>query len=350
MLGNTGFEGILNLNGGVLQAFVVQGYNGPSYTPVTSGLLNFNGGTLRASDNNGGFVSVDQIHVYSGGATIDNNGFSVAVSQALLAPTGNGVNGFSSFTGGSGYIAPPIVTITNGTGDTTGFGATAIAQINPVTGAVTNILITCPGWDYTVTPVFVISGGGATTAATVTGNAPTASTSGGLTSTGSGTNYLAGANTYTGNTTVSSGTLELAQAAIANGSTVSIATGAKLQLDFSTTNLIAALVLNGSSQAAGVYSAATSPSFISGTGKLQVGTPIANYSTNLSFTVTGGGTTMSLTWPTTHLGWILQSQTNSLSAGLSATWFDVAGSASVTSTSVGINPASPTVFFRLRHP
>ena len=347
-LGNTGFEGSLNINGGVLQAFVVEGYNGPTFTPVTSGLLNFNGGTLRASADNAGFVNVDQIHVFSGGATLNNNGFSVAVAGPLLAPTGNGINGISSFTSGTGYIAPPILVITNGAGDTTGTGATALAQINPTTGVVTNIVITCPGWNYTATPVFVVSGRGATTSATVTGATPTASTSGGLTSTGSGTNYLAGANTYTGNTTVSAGTLELAQATLAASSTVSIASGAKLQLDFSTTNTIGALVLNGASQASGVYSAATSPSFITGTGKLIIPSLIANYTTNLTASVSGS--TMTISWPTTHLGWILQTQTNSLTIGLGTNWVDVAGSASVTSTNITISPALPTAFYRLRNP
>jgi hypothetical protein len=31
-------------------------------------------------------------------------------------------------------------------------------------------------------------------------------------------------------------------------------------------------------------------------------------------------------------------------------WFDISNSASVTSTNITINPANPTVFFRLRHP
>jgi len=64
------------------------------------------------------------------------------------------------------------------------------------------------------------------------------------------------------------------------------------------------------------------------------------------------GTQLSLGWPT-NAGWILQSQTNSLSAGLtppSNTWFDVAGSASITNTVITINATNPTVFYRLRLP
>ena len=61
------------------------------------------------------------------------------------------------------------------------------------------------------------------------------------------------------------------------------------------------------------------------------------------------GTQLTLGWPT-NLGWILQSQTNSSSVGLSTNWFDVAGSAAQTNMVITINPANPTVFYRLRLP
>jgi autotransporter-associated beta strand protein len=86
-------------------------------------------------------------------------------------------------------------------------------------------------------------------------------------------------------------------------------------------------------------------------GVLSVVTGVANYSTNLTATVSGS--TLSLSWPATHLGWILQSQTNTLGVGLTTptnTWFDVSGSSAVTSQNITINPANPTVFFRLRKP
>lgn len=222
-LGYTNYDGILNLNGGTLQASVVQGYNGPSYAPVTYGQLNFNGGALQASAASSSFIMVNGATIYSGGATINNNSFGVTVSQPLLAPTGSGVHGVTSFTGGTGYIAPPIITITNGAGDTTGAGATALAQINPVTGTVTNILVTCPGVNYTATPVFIVSGGGATIPATVTGQAPTADASGGLISTGSGALTLTATNTYTGSTVINAGTLALSgNGSIANSTNINV--------------------------------------------------------------------------------------------------------------------------------
>jgi len=65
--------------------------------------------------------------------------------------------------------------------------------------------------------------------------------------------------------------------------------------------------------------------------------------------VSVSGSTMTLAWPT-NAGWILQQQTNSLSAGLGTNWVDVSGSANITSTNITINTAAPTVLFRLKLP
>jgi autotransporter-associated beta strand protein len=62
------------------------------------------------------------------------------------------------------------------------------------------------------------------------------------------------------------------------------------------------------------------------------------------------GNTISLSWPSAYLGWVLQLQTNSINTGISNNWADVPGSASSTSATVPINPANPTVFIRLRSP
>ena len=54
--------------------------------------------------------------------------------------------------------------------------------------------------------------------------------------------------------------------------------------------------------------------------------------------------------PGSHSGWLLQSQTNGLSTGISTIWYDVAGSSASTPVVAGIDPANPAVFYRLRHP
>ena len=198
-------------------------------------LLNFNGGTLKATALNVGAsfltsASISGVYVYGNGGTIDNNGTAITIGNKLLAPAGNGINGIASFTGGAGYIGAPFVAVSRGAGDTTGFGATAIAQIDSSTGGatsgqVTNVVITNPGNGYTAAPTFTLAGGGATTPATITGAAPTANVSGGLTFVGSGKTTLSGASTYTGATTVSAGTLALSGSGSVSSSAINLAGG-----------------------------------------------------------------------------------------------------------------------------
>ncbi len=206
-----GTLGAVNLltNGTLTVSEVVAGNANPT------ALINFNGGTLAATAASRGVAfmpgtNVDGVYVYGNGGTIHNSNTNITIGAALLAPTagsGNGVNGIASFTGGAGYIGAPLVQIVNDPGDTTGFGATAVATV--AGGVVTGITITNPGVGYTATPTFVLTGGGATTAATVTGTAPTPNSSGGMTFNGTGRTTLTGANTYTGGTTVNGGTLQI---------------------------------------------------------------------------------------------------------------------------------------------
>jgi autotransporter-associated beta strand protein len=175
--------------------------------------------------------------------------------------------------------------------------------------------------------------------------------SGSLVKTGLGALSLLQSNYYTGNTTISEGALALSFPGLSANSTVNVAanatlgTNALLALNFanSETNIVAALVLGGVSKPNGIYNATTDPLYLTGTGSLQV-TPFIN---PLPGTILFGvsGSTLSLSWPT-NSGWILQSETNLSSHA----WIDVAGSGSVTSTNIPINPANPTMFFRLRLP
>ncbi len=169
----------------------------------------------------------------------------------------------------------------------------------------------------------------------------------GLTKTGPGTLTLNGANTYTGNTTVSNGTLVLAVASLDTNSTVSVSSGAVLQLNFATTNVVSALYLNGVQQAAGIYSSINAPAYITGSGSLQAITGAAAPSATL-LTNSFSGANLSLSWPAGQ-GWRLQQQTNALSVGLRTNWVDATDS-SVSSTNILVDKARPTVFYRLVYP
>jgi autotransporter-associated beta strand protein len=183
--------------------------------------------------------------------------------------------------------------------------------------------------------------------------------SGGLVLTGLGTLDLT-TNDYSGATTISNGTLVVSFPTFATNSTITLCTNAALgtngvlTLNFpnADTNTVAALVMGGVSKAPGMYNATTDPFYISGNGNLLV-VPLSTINPlpgPLHFSLSGS--TLALSWPT-NLGWILQSQTNGLGTGLvtaSNAWFDLAGSAAVTTTNLVVNPTNPSVFFRLRHP
>lgn len=78
-----------------------------------------------------------------------------------------------------------------------------------------------------------------------------------------------------------------------------------------------------------------------------VASSVNNTPTNLISSVTGDQLTLS--WPSGHIGWSLQTQTNSSSVGLTDTWFDVAGSTTTNEMTFTVDPANPTVFFRMKY-
>jgi hypothetical protein len=81
-------------------------------------------------------------------------------------------------------------------------------------------------------------------------------------------------------------------------------------------------------------------------GTLAVAPSVATNPTNITYTVSAGH--LNLSWPADHLGWRLEGQTNT--GGISTNWIPVPGSSSVTSTSIAIDPANRSVFFRLVYP
>jgi hypothetical protein len=75
--------------------------------------------------------------------------------------------------------------------------------------------------------------------------------------------------------------------------------------------------------------------------------PSGIYPTNLLAEITNNQ--LKLSWPTDHVGWRLQVQTNALETGLRANWFDVAGSSSTDNVTVPLS-SNGGVFYRLVFP
>jgi autotransporter-associated beta strand protein len=186
----------------------------------------------------------------------------------------------------------------------------------------------------TVTPTLTVSNSTLEFDGPLTGTA-------GLTKSGAGTLMLTAANAYSGNTTVNGGILDVAQATLATNSTITLAGGATLQLDFAVTNTVSSLVLNGVSQPLGVYKAAGSSPYLAGIGSLLVVGTTAPARTNITFTVSGNG--LALNWPSGQ-GWLLQS--NSVGLANPNGWFTVPGATPPYTNSVV--PSGPAVFYRLK--
>ncbi len=198
---NNGQTAIVNLlsGGTITTGSVGANTNGTKF-------FDFNGGTLVptvATTNY--FTGLTAAYVYGGGAVFNTGNASVTVAQSLLAPTGNGVSSVA-VSGGTGYLAAPIVVFTGGSGN----GASGIATLD-ASGNLTGITITNPGQGYTSAPTVTLVGitaagpGNSSSVATaVTG----ADTSGGLTKLGGNTLTLSANNsTFTGNVNVNAGTL-----------------------------------------------------------------------------------------------------------------------------------------------
>ncbi|HYG24297.1 MAG TPA: BNR-4 repeat-containing protein [Verrucomicrobiae bacterium] len=81
-----------------------------------------------------------------------------------------------------------------------------------------------------------------------------------------------------------------------------------------------------------------------------VGYSRATSSTAAKVNASADGASLWISWPETHIGWVLQSQTNALDFGLTTDWHDVSGTSLVTQAVVGIDPLAEAVFYRLRHP
>jgi autotransporter-associated beta strand protein len=324
----TAGSGTYNLNGGTLRTEKVT-------SSQTSGtrLFYFNGGTLQAGNGNLGATAfmdnLEHAYVRNGGAIIDSQGYDIIVSQGLehsdvsgdaatdggLVKLGSGklvMDGYNSYTG--------TTTVSNGT----------LAGIGTISGSLV------------VKSVAALSPGNNSIGTFTVGSTPTLQGSVVMQvdrNGGSPINDL----------------LEAGSAPLVYGGTLVVTnSGADLQVGDSFKLFNTAGGYSGSftvvSQTPNqTVTWNTSSLTVDGTITVAtVGSPIANYPTNITYSVSSG--TLSLSWPSTHLGWVLQMQTNSLSKGLSTNWADIAGSDTITSTNISIGTTNPAVFFRLRMP
>lgn len=309
-------SGTLYLNGGLVQTLDVA----PNNTPATS-IAYLNGGTLQAVTNTGDFLQVTSM-VMSNGLVLDDNGWNVTLSSQPLQ-SGDAFNG--------GLIKK-------------GSGAVYLDNANSYTGTtlVTNGLLA--GVGSVAGPVVVAPAGklGAGTAAGI----GTFTINNNLTLQGNATLRIdkTGGSTVQDNVTVSGN--------ITYGGILTVTNITSDANVLTTSDTFPLFSVTGSkagnfSGISGSPGTGLSYSFNPANGILSI-VNMASNPTNISFSVSGS--TLTLSWPADHTGWILQAQTNSLGAGLSTNWVDVAGSAANNTNVITISPANPTVFYRLRYP
>ena len=193
---------LINLLGGTLSLR----YIWRSAQAGSAAAVNFNGGTFRVPNNPATlFQGGTSCLIYPGGGTIDTAGRNATPGTSLAGAPGMGVDAIALGSPGSGYLAPPLVTLSGGGGT----GAVAFAEIDADAGTVTAVRILNPGAGYSARPSVAFTGGGGSGAsATVTRIAP--QTGGGFTKAGAGTLTLSHPSTYTGPTAVRGGTLNIA--------------------------------------------------------------------------------------------------------------------------------------------
>ena len=252
---NLGAGGTLNVAGRVVGGMTRTGY-GQSFFNFHGGTLKYTGAAaqtdwinLTVTAGTGGTTSANNLRVWEGG-TIDTGSQNLTVSQALMAPTGNGIGAIATTgltTQVYGNSIPPWVYIDGGGGS----GATAVATLN-ASGNIDQIIITNPGNGYTSVPTVRIVRANETQQNVPAGNITLADNStytGGLTKKGSGTLLLNAVNTYRGDTVVEEGVLQLglANAIGSNGGGLVVKTGGTANLGGFTTTFTGTVSFQGGS-------------------------------------------------------------------------------------------------------
>ena len=236
------------------------------------------GGSVTKSGS--GTLTLTQSNNYTGGTTV-NQGMLVLNSGAW---TFNNVGG-GGVTVGSGATLRADNSVANQLNGLTLNGGTVEAINSSGNGDWGNFFLT---GNVTATGTSSINADLALRASTVNFDVATGGTlsvgglmhggvnftNAGISKSGDGTLALTAAHTYTGDTTVNAGTLSLGNGTtnsnLSDGSTVSIASGALVNLNFSGTDTVGKLIIEGNTMSGGTYNAGTHPLFFTGTGSLTV--------------------------------------------------------------------------------
>lgn len=252
-----------------------------------SGLIKNTAGTLSLAKAGTNSLSLGGTNTYGGATTVEAGLLEITNPSALgSASSGTSIrSGARLFLYGlpnGSTLAEPLDLAGDGNGE--GAIRQGGGKTNTLSGAISlggNTMIRSDGGaTIHLTHPSGITGAGATLTfqndggSNINVSGPVALGSGGVTKTGGGTVTLSGANTYSGDTLVALGRLGVTGANFSDISevTVGLAPGASaiLELNFTGTDIVASLVVDGTTLPAGTYDAATHPADIAGRGRIQV--------------------------------------------------------------------------------
>lgn len=306
--GGTSASGTLNQTNGVINgtSMILGGGNSGSYGGIVA-IGNASG--TAAALNISGDVSIGASGAYTSTLTVNSTG-SLSIGGTLRFATSTNRSASGVLTQSGGTVSAAALNLSANLSDPTGRTHTSVYNLDggtlttgPITvGAISG---TPTSGTHSISATFNFNGGtlkptassanfwNANTVVTanvkdggaridtagfnITISQPlvkfAGSTTDTLTKDGLGTLTLGGTNTYSGNTTVSAGTLSLSQVNSSNeSSTVSIASGAILNLGFAGIDTVDKLFINGVQQAAGDYTSAHASGRFTGGGTLRVTT------------------------------------------------------------------------------
>ncbi|MCX6876009.1 MAG: Ig-like domain repeat protein [Verrucomicrobia bacterium] len=227
-------------------------YNGNAITLAGGGTLDFN---TMLGFHSAGLWTQHGPTVNLKAASLSTDGASggyTLTSGTLNFANALAANTFQNFTSGKRFaINGGTLDNTTGSAMNLSVGAGAYRIGGSFTFAGSSDLDFGPNAvDLTTTPTITVTTNQLTIGGSISGSGF------GMAKAGAGTLTLSGTNSYDGNTTVSEGVLSISNAYLASASTVTIATDARLDLNFSGTNAVSQLIIGTDPPLAdGVYGA-----------------------------------------------------------------------------------------------
>jgi autotransporter-associated beta strand protein len=333
----------LNLGGTLVTS---QGFTNAVNNSTASATIVFAGGTLQlaaniaeltlgVNTNNGATFSLG-----AGGGTINTAGFATAITNVI-----GGAGGLTMLGGGTLTLGATNTY----TGGTTAGGGLLLVNGTAGTGAVTVQTNATLGGSGSLAGAATVQAGGTLQGGDIN-YSNTLTFGGGLTLGNSASAVTCSSFKIAAGGHIFGGALSVNGTNLINIQDATLPAGTNTLITYSGGSIGGANGFAGF-QLGMVPAGVTAQLLNTGSAVELAVTPAPMVNTNSPVLVNSlSGGTLTLSWPSNHLGWRLEVQTNAPGAGLGTNWFTWPNSTNVTSTNFTVTPANPTTFFRLVFP